>query len=226
MAVSTLLSNATSNTTGSVLDCRNAKQAAFVIAGIFDAAVNFQFSLDGTNFYPYIGRVNGSLDSSVVYNAGYVVFNVEPVAYIRPVVSAYQSGSITVLGYVDDSKINSVQIANATVLLPVDKQSIYRTQAFITTTALNASASFTSATFDGSLYRRLTGKVYADQAGTLNIQHSDDGVTWDTLTSISVTANTPAKFDEVIYARYIRVYYVNGATAQTTFRLSGYASVE
>jgi len=110
--------------------------------------------------------------------------------------------------------------------LKVAKQAITRSQAFITTTALGVSGTYTSASIDGIQYRRLTGKVFADQAGTLEIHHSDDGTTWDTITSISVSASTPASFDEPIYTRYIRVNYVNGTTAQTAFRLSGYLSVE
>jgi len=117
-------------------------------------------------------------------------------------------------------------IGNSQVAVPVDKQAVYRTQAFLTTTALGADASYTSATFDALLYRRITGKVFADQDGTLNLQHSDDGTTWDTLTNMSVTANTPVKYDEPIYCRYVRVNYVNGAVAQTTFRLSGYLSAD
>lgn len=118
------------------------------------------------------------------------------------------------------------EVVTSDIAIPVDKQAVYRTQAFLTTTALGASASYTSATFDGLLYRRITGKVFADQAGTLNLQHSDDGITWDTLTTINVTASTPAKFDEPIYCRYVRANYVNGATAQTVFRLSAYLSAD
>lgn len=99
-----LLSNATANAPGSALDCRNAKRASFVITGSFDAAVNFEFSLDGTNWYPYVGSLACGQVSSVTYAPGYVLFDVEPVAYIRPSVSAYKSGSVTVVGYVDDKE--------------------------------------------------------------------------------------------------------------------------
>ncbi len=110
MAAVTLLSGATANGPGSALDCRNAKKASFVITGTFDAAINFKFSQDGTNYYPFTGLVNEGVESSVTYSAGHVLFDVEPVAYIMPDVSAYKSGSITVTGYVDDSKVTSVQV--------------------------------------------------------------------------------------------------------------------
>ena len=119
-----------------------------------------------------------------------------------------------------------IMVGNSLIAVPTDKQSIYRYQAFLTTTPLGSGASYTSSSFDGILFRRLTGRAYADKAGTLNLQHSDDGTTWDTLTSISVPAATATKYDEPLYARYVRVNYVNGADAQGTFRLSGYLSAE
>lgn len=145
---------------------------------------------------------------------------------LRDAITAASPNSKTLYDLYYVLATSGIMIGNSQVAVPLDKQAIYRTQAFGITTPLAASASFTSATFDGILYRRITGRVFADQAGTLNLQHSDDGTTWDTLTSISVSANEPAKFDELIYCRYVRVNYVNGATAQTVFRLSGYLSVE
>lgn len=104
MPVVTLLSGATANGPGTALDCRNAKKASFVITGTFKAAVSFEFSQDGTNYYPFTGKVNGGLDSSVTYSPGHVLFDVEPVGWIRPNISQYESGSITVTGYVDDKE--------------------------------------------------------------------------------------------------------------------------
>lgn len=127
---------------------------------------------------------------------------------------------------VPDNQPLPAKIVGSSIDIPTDKRAIYRSQAFLTTTVLAASGTYTSPSINGIQYRRLTGKVYTDQAGTLDLQHSDDGSTWDNLTSISVAAATPTKFDEPIYAQYVRVVYTNGATAQTAFRLSGYLSVE
>lgn len=101
MAAVTLLNNAQADGPGQALDCRNGKFACLVVTGNFEAAVNFEFSLDGVNFYPLTGCLNGGLESSVTYSPGYAMFNVEPFAYIRPRVSAYKSGSVTVVGYVE-----------------------------------------------------------------------------------------------------------------------------
>jgi hypothetical protein len=72
-----------------------------LVSGTFDAAVKFEASLDGTNWFPFIGCLNGDLSSSVTYSPSYVVFDVEGVAYIRPNVQNYQSGSVTAVGYVE-----------------------------------------------------------------------------------------------------------------------------
>ena len=121
---------------------------------------------------------------------------------------------------------NGVQLTGSAIAVPTDKQAIFRLQSFITTTAIGIGSIYTGASIDGIRYRRLTGKVFSDQAGTLTIQHSDNATTWDTLLTVSVATSTPEKFDEVLYAQYVRVVYTNGTTAQTAFRLSGYLSVE
>lgn len=140
----------------------------------------------------------------------------------------YLRGLVTILSDSWDDLNNRLNIAikASDIAVPTDIQTIYRAQAFATTTVLGASASYTSATVDGLNYRRLTGRVYADQAGTLYLEHSDDDVTWDVITTISVAAGDKKGFDEPFYLRYGRARYVNGATAQTAFRLSGYKSAQ
>lgn len=65
----------------------------------------------------------------------------------------------------------------------------------------------------------VVGMVFADQAGTLFIEQSMDNTNWDISTSYAVTASDGKGFKEDIFAPYIRVRYVNGATPQTAFRL-------
>lgn len=65
----------------------------------------------------------------------------------------------------------------------------------------------------------ISGMVFADQAGTVYIEQSADGVNWDISTSYPVTANNGKGFNEPLYGPYVRIRYVNGATAQGTFRL-------
>ena len=121
-----------------------------------------------------------------------------------------------------------VNIQGSDIVLPTDKQSVYRTQADLTTTVLAANATYTGATLDGIQFRRITGFVNADQAGTLYISHSYDGSSWfsDSAQSVAVAAGSTKVFDVVIAARYVRLVYTNGATAQTNFKAVGFLSAE
>lgn len=107
MALNTLLNNATANGPGTSLDCRNGKTAVFLISGVFDAAVKFEASLDGTTWFSFNGEIADDLKSSVTYSPSYVEFDVEGVAYIRPNVQNYRSGAVTVVGYVEARRLGS-----------------------------------------------------------------------------------------------------------------------
>ena len=106
-----------------------------------------------------------------------------------------------------------------------------------TTTALAASATYTggwkrvfyipastvTATPVSEPWARyITGVVFADQSGTLRIEHSNDG--GDTVhfrESFTVAANLAGavQFLRRTAGAFIRVTYVNDATAQTSFSL-------
>ena len=68
-------------------------------------------------------------------------------------------------------------------------------------------------------YSRVVGTVFADQAGTLNIDWSSDGQNVDYTDTVAVSASTKTKFSLEVVAPYASVRYVNGASAQGTFRL-------
>jgi hypothetical protein len=91
-----------------------------------------------------------------------------------------------------------------------------------TTTPLAANGSWTSAVDSTTNTGRLVGSVFADQAGTLYIEQSPDNTNWDVVDSFSVSANAGLGFSVEKVVPYIRVRYVNGATAQTVFRLYAY----
>jgi hypothetical protein len=91
-----------------------------------------------------------------------------------------------------------------------------------TTTPLAANASWTSSTDSSPYTRFICGSVYADQPGTLYVEQSPDGANWDIVDSYSVSAGTGLKFSVEKVLPYARVRYVNGATAQTVFRLYVY----
>jgi hypothetical protein len=88
-----------------------------------------------------------------------------------------------------------------------------------TTTPLAAGATYTSAVFTCAGFARIVGTVYADQAGTLYVEQSADGTNFDSSSSFSVSAGAPFGFTVEVVAPNARIRYVNGATAQTVFRL-------
>jgi len=124
----------------------------------------------------------------------------------------------------------SIRHAEAAIMVPVDIQAsainvpishAVRPRELVasTTTPLTANASWTSASIDMLNYTKLYVTVFANQAGTLYIEQSPDGTNWDVTESISVSANVGEAVVREIAARYCRVRYVNGAAAQTVFRL-------
>lgn len=66
----------------------------------------------------------------------------------------------------------------------------------------------------------VVGMVFANQAGNIFIEQSMDGTNWDLSTTYAVTAGDGKGFKEEVFAPYVRVRYVNGATPQTAFRLT------
>jgi hypothetical protein len=91
-----------------------------------------------------------------------------------------------------------------------------------TTTPLDANGTWTSSTDSSAYTRYICGSVYADQPGTLYVEQSPDGTNWDLVDSYSVSAGTGLKFSIEKVLPYARVRFVNGATAQTVFRLYVY----
>lgn len=66
----------------------------------------------------------------------------------------------------------------------------------------------------------IVGMVFADQPGNIFIEQSMDEINWDISTTYAVAANDGKGFKEEVFAPFVRVRYVNGATPQTAFRLT------
>jgi uncharacterized protein YjgD (DUF1641 family) len=118
------------------------------------------------------------------------------------------------------------KIGSAGIIIPTDKQAVYRHLEIDYTTPITGSGAYTSSAIDGLTLRRVTGTVYADQAGELHFEHSKDGTNWRRTRSITIVASTPQTFDEPFYSRYQRLVYANGATAQGAFELVAYSAAE
>lgn len=129
-------------------------------------------------------------------------------------------------------------IVGATIAIPTQRQGVLRQLVTLTTTNLGISAVFTGPTVDMIDFARITGVVTSDVGGVLDLQVSDDGTTWYTVTSratneaegaaasapVEVVAGAVVTFDFRSTCRYKRLRYTNGAVAQASFRLSGYAA--
>lgn len=61
--------------------------------------------------------------------------------------------------------------------------------------------------------------VITDQTGTLNIQGSDDGVSWITFQSRTITVNTGLYLTQPLFTKYWRCQVVNGAVDQNTMKV-------
>lgn len=72
----------------------------------------------------------------------------------------------------------------------------------------------------GTFVAKTRYTAYADQAGTMYVEESNDGAAWTTLKTVAVTAGNLADSGWVnLSKRDYRVRYVNGAVAQTVFSL-------
>ena len=92
-----------------------------------------------------------------------------------------------------------------------------------TTTALGSSETYTGTGEENSL-PHVGVYSFSDVAGTLYFDFSVDGTNWHTFPTSGFTcsANIPEFHTAVKMGRYFRVRYVNGSSAQSTFRLYTY----
>lgn len=143
-----------------------------------------------------------------------------------------QSNSVTVTNIPD---VQQVKLTDSNIVLPVEIRGTEREFLFTQTTNLGANAVFISPVYDGILATKVLGIVSPSHEGTLYIQESDDQAVWYVTSSQAIPAstantisgtnyNTGYSYDKTFAARYVRIVYVNGATAQTRFALSAYAS--
>lgn len=88
-----------------------------------------------------------------------------------------------------------------------------------TNVPLASAGTWVSAAFAADGYNFVSGSVFADQAGSIFIEQSENGTNWDVSTNYAVPANDGKGFKEAILLSLVRVRYVNGGVLQTAFRL-------
>jgi len=95
---------------------------------------------------------------------------------------------------------------------------------YSTTSALGANGSATSSFIDleqaSRTYNYILVTIYSDVSGTLNLEFSNDNTNVDAVYTYNYSGGSTPYIQPITrVARYMRVRYVNGSTAQTTFRL-------
>jgi hypothetical protein len=129
---------------------------------------------------------------------------------------------------IQNKSTHDVNLKESGIIVPTDQQARLKQQIESNTTILGISAQYTGASFDtmadGVNFTGVTGLVTSNQAGTLYIDQSPDGTNWYTTDTIAVSASGLGKINFDILVRYLRVRYVNGATAQTSFNLSAFVT--
>ncbi len=91
----------------------------------------------------------------------------------------------------------------------------------VTLIPLAANGTYTSSALNPTFHTYARALAFADQAGTVYIEQSSDGVNWDLSETVAVVANTATRLEKTIVGAYVRFKYVNGAVAQTVLRLTG-----
>jgi hypothetical protein len=91
-------------------------------------------------------------------------------------------------------------------------------------TNLAGAATFTGTSRDGGstpAYNKFIVNAYTNQAGTLYVEKSTDNTNWRLAAKpVAVAIDLPEQVEVLVTTRYMRVRYVNGATAQTLFSLT------
>lgn len=136
-------------------------------------------------------------------------------------VGANKSGNLVGLTLDGSSNLN-VNVAAGTVAATINTGVISAGNS--TTTPLGSNATFTGSSEEVTQYAAIGIGIGVDRSGVLNFQFSNDGTNWDQDQAYTVTVTTPGVtqgfyFQSAAEAKYFRVVYVNGATAQGVFRL-------
>lgn len=203
--------------------------------------ITYEQSNDGTNWVtlPVVSAAAANAAPATTSTTAGVYVYVSSAAFVRARVSTYTSGTVAVVlsqkqqvapssGVslaAGTSGIGSVSVTGTTTITG----SVNLGNGFTdSTAALAASATFTGTGRANSAgqFAFFNATAFADQAGTLFIDQSlDTGTSYQAIASQAVAAGSGANISvrmcgAVGTATMYRVRYVNGAGAQTTFRLS------
>jgi len=88
-----------------------------------------------------------------------------------------------------------------------------------TTTAMAGGGTYLSSIYDISSFRELIIELYSDVAGSLNLYFMDTDNNKIKTIIWHYDGGVRQRFVHYARGKKFQIYYVNGATAQTTFRL-------
>ena len=114
-----------------------------------------------------------------------------------------------------------VVIASDQSAIPVSNPSLVSTLNS-STAALGIGGVFTGTSENVADYAEVRIVVFTDQVSAtdgLSVQQSPDGTNWDIIDTLTVPASTGKTYGFGISARFYRIVYTNGGTANTVFRL-------
>lgn len=150
--------------------------------------------------------------------------------YIRVRIStAFVGGTVQAVAFLSQDPYAAPIISVGGSVTNTNNANIFYSES-VTPLAASASAPLTTRDTGAALtagvsaahrYSAFNAFAFADQAGTMRIECSQDNSTWRRMTAdVAVAANTPVILSVPVMARYHRVVYANGATLQTAFMLN------
>ncbi|MBX9663472.1 hypothetical protein [Novosphingobium sp.] len=203
--------------------------------------ITYEQSNDGINWVtlPVISAAVANAAPATTSTAAGIYTYVSSAAFVRARVSTYTSGTVSVVLSQKQEVAPSSGVSLAGGSAGIGSVSVTGTATISgsvnlgngftdSTTALAASATFTGTGRANSAaqFAFFNATAFADQAGTLFIDQSlDTGTSYQAIASQALAAGSGANLSvrlcgAVGTATLYRVRYVNGAGAQTTFRLS------
>ena len=204
-----------------VLSMAGGKSAATVqITGTWAGTIQFEGTVNGTDWTPINGVYAGtSFPIPTITANGIVRLTPAGLASVRVNMTAFTSGSATIamrasdgVGGVFANQILPMRAIENALVSTINSSAV----------ALGIGGVFTGAAEDVTEFADVRVVVFADQASAvdgLQMQQSTNGTNWDVADSYSIPAATGKVFSVGVSAKFYRVVYTNGATAQTAFRL-------
>lgn len=185
------------------------------VTGIWTGTIASEQSIDGGTTWTSVGLHQGAYTTSS-FIAGFIAGgNVAGATNYRIRATAAITG-IVVVKIIESINTQSVYIANAapsgTVISVLNS----------TTATLGSNATYTGTGEDVTNFSEMRISVISNQASAtdgLSIQQSTDNSNWDITDTYTIAAATAKTFVVPRQARYYRIVYTNGVSAQGSFRL-------